>query len=745
MNRASLESLARRWRRYRALRELGIAIAASGVATGWVFPFHPVAAIAIGFAIAVCLGFAQRRRSPPVTAELISEHLNRQCPALEESAGLWLRNPEDLDLVERLQLGRLNNAWQSQAIPRPGFPQFSRLLPILAAVVLSAAFLGIIAVTRPSPGIQRAQLPQPLHSPTAGSTPILSASLEIHPPAYLGRSVRRIESLSAEVEEGSEVRWNFTMTPDITGLELASHGTNNSLIAQPLGQGHFQVSQVFVDNFVYQVSGRTSDGSRIRLPALHVLQVRRDTPPTLTWQLPAVPHTSINPGPNLAPLPIEILATDDHALAEVRLVLTIVKGSGEGLRFRDQSEILQGQALTGSSNFIYGKSLDLSPLGLEPGDELYLQAIALDARRPIPNESRSETRRVTWVKPSATAGEPTVLLSGLRRVPQYFRSQRQLILDTEKLLSDRSALSEAQFRERSENIGIDQKLLRLRYGQFLGEEFEPSSAGAPREAVAMEWAATLRNPSARDADRAAAIGRAIETTHLHEPDPVQARRPGFTPDILAPLTHNHDSTEAATLFDEHLKSSLRAVLAAMWEAEGFLRTAQPSASLPSQKRALEILKAIQQADRLSVGRVASDPLPVPVAERRLRGELDTIPASTQGTSTAPRNDPDATALRHAVAAMTAPATSEIPPEMASRVETLLWRAAQAQPERYLPALALWRSRDSPLPPSARDTIRQAVWSLLPTAEESSRRRPSPRPGLEQRYAEAMAPIAPPQP
>jgi hypothetical protein len=574
---------------------------------------------------------------------------------------------------------------------------------------------------------------------------MLSAALEIHPPAYLGRSARRIDRLSTEVEEGSEVRWNFTMAPDITGLELSSHGTNASLIAQPLGKGRFQISQVIVDNFVYQVSGRTSDGSRFSLPTLHVLQVRRDTPPTLTWQSPAVPHTSINPSPNPAPLPIEILAGDDHALAEVRLVLTVVKGSGEGLRFQNQSEILPGQPVAGSSNFTHGKSLDLIPLGLEPGDELYLQAIALDSRHPIPNESRSETRRVTWVKPSATASEPEVRLSGLRRVPQYFRSQRQLILDTEKLLADRSALSESQFRERSENIGIDQKLLRLRYGQFLGEEFEPSSAGAPREAVAMEWAATLRNPSARDADRAAAIGRAIETTHTHEPDPVRTLRPGIAPDILAPLTHNHDSTEAATLFDDPLKSSLRDVLAAMWDAEGFLRTAQPSSALPSQHRALEILKAIQQADRLSVGRVASDPLPIPVAERRLRGELDTIPASTQGTAASPRNDPDATALRHAVAALAGPATPEIPPEMASRVEALLWRAAQAQPERYLPALALWRSRDSQMPPSARDTIRQAVWSLVPATEESPRRRPSPLPGLEQRYAEAMAPTSPPQP
>jgi hypothetical protein len=83
--------------------------------------------------------------------------------------------------------------------------------------------------------------------------------------------------------------------------------------------------------------------------------------------------------------------------------------------------------------------------------------------------------------------------------------------------------------------------------------------------------------------------------------------------------------------------------------------------------------------------------------------------------------------------------------MASRVEALLWRAAQVQPDRYLPALEQWRSRETPLPPSARDSIRQAVWSLLPETMESPRQRGAFQPRLEQRYAEAMGPSSPRQP
>lgn len=739
MNRASLEALARQWRRHRALRDLGILAAAACVATGLGFPFHPLAAPAFGCAAAVAAGVALRRRSRPITACAIAEHLNRRCPVLEESAALWLREPEDLGLVERLQLRRLNESWNTLPSPPPGSPQPGRLLPILTAVVLSGAFLGAVIVTTDSPGARPPRRSPTPRSPAPASIPMLSAALEIRPPAYLGRSSRRIDSLSAEVEEGSEVLWSFVTAPHVTGLELSGHGTNDPLVAQPLGEGRFQIRRVIVDNFVYRISIRPFDGSRVTLPAVHALRVRRDTPPRLTWRSPAVARTSLTPAPNLAPVTVEVLADDDHEVAEVRLLLTVAQGSGEGMRFREQSEILQGRPLAGSSNLAYGRSLDLAALGLEPGDELYLQAVALDTRRPTPNESRTETRCVTLTGPSATASEPAVVLSALRRIPQYFRSQRQLILDTEQLLAERATLSQAQFGARSENLGIDQKLLRLRYGQFLGEEFEPASAGAPKEAVAREWAAAVRNPAGQDADRAAAIGRAIEATHAHEPVPAPAQsiHPGTAPDMFAQVAHNHDSPEAATFFDERLKTSLRAVLAAMWEAEGLLRTAQPSAALPSEHRALEILKALQQADRLSVSRLGSEPPPLRLEERRLRGDLEAIPASTPGTSTSPRGDPEAAALRSAVASLTGAATGPLPPELAARVEDLLWRAAQAQPDRYLPALELWRSRDPRPPASALDTIRQAVWSLLPAAEEFPRRRPPSQPGLEQRYADAM--------
>ena len=59
-----------------------------------------------------------------------------------------------------------------------------------------------------------------------------------------------------------------------------------------------------------------------------------------------------------------------------------------------------------------------------------------------------------------------------KAMPAYFRSQRQIIIDAEALLKEKPKLAQEKFVQRSDNIGVDQRLLRLRYGQFLGEESE---------------------------------------------------------------------------------------------------------------------------------------------------------------------------------------------------------------------------------------------------------------------------------
>jgi hypothetical protein len=69
------------------------------------------------------------------------------------------------------------------------------------------------------------------------------------------------------------------------------------------------------------------------------------------------------------------------------------------------------------------------------------------------------------------------LASGIDIKPEYFRSQRQIIIETEQLLKDRAGLTSEAFNTKSNDLGVDQKLLRLRYGKFLGEETDTEIGG----------------------------------------------------------------------------------------------------------------------------------------------------------------------------------------------------------------------------------------------------------------------------
>jgi hypothetical protein len=113
MNRSELERRARLWQRHRSLCGFCVAVATGLFAASAVIRSAPTAAIVIGVVVFTGIGIYLRKRARPITAETIATHLNRLCPPLEESAGLWLRNPTTLSLVERLQLRRIDAVWAS--------------------------------------------------------------------------------------------------------------------------------------------------------------------------------------------------------------------------------------------------------------------------------------------------------------------------------------------------------------------------------------------------------------------------------------------------------------------------------------------------------------------------------------------------------------------------------------------------------------------------------------------------------
>ena len=316
---------------------------------------------------------------------------------------------------------------------------------------------------------------------------------------------------------------------------------------------------------VYQLIAENAAG-RSSGP-LHRLGVRPDRPPVLALAHPTG-RTTLEPGAARR-IDVSAHAWDDYGIAESFLLVTVASGAGEQVKFRERRLPLRTTTIDSTRSLTLRGTVDLAALGLEPGDEAYLTAVARDGRRPGPQEGRSETAIVAVAD---TSGAEQADFAGLPLLlrPAALRSQRQIILDTERLLRDRRRIGRDEFQSRSAAIGQDQHLLRLRYAELLG-------------------------------------GETVEG---------------------AELGHEHDTEENATLLSPEVKRGLTAAVDRMWKAEGQLGTFEPRAALPHEYAALERLKEIQRAGRTYVRRTGTEP-PALDLSRRLSGELKGAGASTE--------------------------------------------------------------------------------------------------------------------
>jgi hypothetical protein len=293
---------------------------------------------------------------------------------------------------------------------------------------------------------------------------------------------------------------------------------------------------------------------------------------------------------------IAVSAQDDYGIARATLHLTLARGSGENIRFSDKEMPLP--AFSDPRVRAWKKQWTLAELGMEPGDELYYFIRATD-NAPNPHTSQSPTYTLRLPGPASESQDSSALPSMVK--PETLRSQRQIIIDTELLVADMPKLSPQALRSRSETIAMDQAKLRLRYGQFLGEE------------------SSLFGGDEHD-------GHGPSDGHEHGGEAPGAGGFGRMDNVLAQFGHAHDESEAATIFDPATKEVLRRALKAMWEAEKQLRAIAPRPALPPEYKALAAIKELQQAERVYLHRTAFVP-PAIKEEKRMTGEM----AGTQST------------------------------------------------------------------------------------------------------------------
>src|SRR5690606_19269372 len=242
-----------------------------------------------------------------------------------------------------------------------------------------------------------------------------------------------------------------------------------------------------------------------------------------------------------------------------------------------------------------------------------------DNRTPQPQLSRSASVILRWPPEPVLGAEG---LDGLARqvLPAYFRSQRQIIIDAEALLEEKPRLAREEFERRSDLIGVGQRLLRLRYGQFRGEESEGGNALPTSDLPTSDLPAGDGHDD--DAGDAHAPAQGPAQGHDHgngAPDVGQPGGFGNVGDVLEEFGHTHDIAEAATLLDPETRETLRKALGEMWQSELHLRQAAPGDALPDAHRALALIKQVQQAERIDLQRVGTQ-LPPIDESRRLGGD-----------------------------------------------------------------------------------------------------------------------------
>jgi len=603
--------------------------------------------------------------------------LDAKFPELEYSTTLFLKTESSLGLLQQLQQKKIaqrlptvdkRREERATVLRKPLFCLLFGLLIYSICHYFTPERHGV-AVSDPAKQAQQKLGKRAL--PAA----ISRARLAITPPTYTGLPKQQQEELAIAAISGSTIEMHLFTNKPMPALALLFDGKNR-VAAERVDSLEWIARFKPKKNGFYQI-----DFGEKAMP-LYPIELLPDQPVTIRLVKPDASRTVIEAGfQPVSAITAHLL--DDYGIRDASLVLTISSGKGESVSFTSKEiDLAAGKASAKAIDV--KREMNLKSLAMKPGDELYFYIRAHDYTG---QESRSDVYVTAW-QDTTELMRMSGMASGSDIAPEYFRSERQIIIDIEKLLEESPGLGKEEVHNRSANLGVDQKLLRLRYGQFLGEEEESGEAH-------------------------------------HEENEGQAHADDDDHDVgvdelVDQLTHHHDQAEDATFFTPEQKAQLKAVLTEMWNAELKLRTFMPQQALPYAYKALRLLKDLQQQSRTYVAKAPSKGTPLKL-EKRLTGDLSeitepTVRVSVKEEGQQPKQEQS---LRLALARLSEVRKGERindpDRQLLGRVEERLIEGATIAPERYLGALKALRELEESgsYQVAAVEQIAAAVQALLP--------------------------------
>ncbi|KRG72126.1 hypothetical protein ABB29_00725 [Pseudoxanthomonas dokdonensis] len=657
----------------------------------------------------------------------LRQQLNQRYPALEDSADLLFTGSDTLNPLQRLQQQRLQQRLRQQ---RPDLRQRWPLKALAVSTALAAA-VAVAACWPATPSLTgSSSSPTPTRQHSAAKEPVQlqAAQLRIQPPAYTHARPSVQSALDVKAVSGTQLQWQLRFSPQprvaalqwMDGSQLPLQRDGDLWRAQTtLKQS--TLYRVMIGNGV-KADGVVAGGKRQRL------EVVPDHPPRIKVLQPEQSLSLVSQGQQQWQLLFE--AEDDYGVSgSGHLRIILAQGSGENVRFSERQQTIAGSGDQRRKR--YSQQLSFADLGLSAGDEVIVQLSVSDNRQPSPQTVRSQSLILRW---PADLGQQASGLEGIVKqvLPAYFRSQRQIIIDAEALLKQKPSLAADRFVERSDAIGVDQRILRLRYGQFLGEESEgkPMLPTNDADSVADDEHDHAHDHEhethSDDADHDPHVEQHATAGHDGHDHAASAEAPGRAAfgsetDVLSEYGHTHDHAEAATLLDPETRATLKQALDQMWQSELHLRQGDPKQALPYAYKALGLIKQVQQASRIYLARVGPELPPIDPG-RRLSGERKGIVRPSLQLTAVPATDEAVVALWQALAQSPSTANQADLQQQLDALQRWLRQPQTAVADPLSVHAALERVREQPGCAACRQQLRAQLWSLLalPAAQVSRR-------------------------
>jgi hypothetical protein len=569
-------------------------------------------------------------------------HCNRHFETLEESAHLAFIDSKKLNVLQQIQqrkvsnellllLGELaleNNKGIKQVLNGKIQSQISLVYTFLlcGGLWLYSPLLDLQKIYWQSKASQTNEGAANLNEIAKNNIDLslIDSQIIILPPSYTKKPKLIQKELNIELLAGSEVIWQleFSDTSQSYFIEFANGEINQLVLAE---NNQYTFKSIIEHTGVYKLYSQDNVFQQI-----YTLQVSLDKKPVIRILTPKNTVTEVEKNGKKSVF-AQVNISDDYQISHVEILASIAKGSGESVKFRDQvfsfeNIVVQTPLKNNQYQAIYEIMWDFHSLNMEPGDELYFTVKAWDNKQPSTQLTSSATKIIRWLEDE----EQMVMADGILIdfMPEYFKSQRQIIIETKELISDEGQLDEEAFIETSELLGVAQSELKQKYGQYLGDEFDDGGAGlVPNISSEIEEEHHEDDEHEQDenhklAQSVAANGHDHGVAGQTELEHSSDDKSGYS-QLIETYAHNHEDTDIGMMSREDPKALMKQSIANMWQAELYLMLSKPRKALPFEEKALTLLKMAKKADRIYVKRLGFEPPPVS-EQRRYQGDLSDI-------------------------------------------------------------------------------------------------------------------------